>query len=485
MAARRGRRLQLRTRILAGVLAVTIVAFAAFDVIAVAALRSYLIGRVDSNLRTVLRLSGQRLTRLIYEAEAGRTPQILQVGLGAYDYLAFVPDHGRPVVLDAAPRVAPMLPADLAALAAGGQPRTVGDVHGSEQLRLRAQPASGGTLVITGSLGEVQRTTAKLRLIVVVGSVIAVALIALGVTLIVRRGLRPLESMAVEADRITAGDLTSRVGPEDPGSEVGRLAAALNGMLARIDATIREREADQDVMRRFFADASHELRTPLASLRSNAELYEQGALPRRSQVDEAMRRIRLEAERMSRLVDDMLGLARLDQHPNRQHEPVDLTALLEGCAERARIVDPDRTWAGDISPGLVTTGDAELIARAVDNLIANVRAHTPAGTTATITAVGRDTEIEIEVSDDGPGVPADRLPRIFERFYRAGTHTPRSGSGLGLAIVSEIATAHHGHANAQLNYPRGLRITLTLPATGQPAPDRARPSNSHRNLPTL
>ena len=133
-----------------------------------------------------------------------------------------------------------------------------------------------------------------------------------------RRGLRPVETMAGKADKITAGDLTERVSPQDARTEVGRLGARSTGCSARIEDFIAEREASQQATNRFFADASHELRTPLASLRANAELYQQGALPERAQVDEAMRRITAEAQRMSGLVDDMLRLARLDQHPERQ-----------------------------------------------------------------------------------------------------------------------------------------------------------------------
>ena len=127
-------------------------------------------------------------------------------------------------------------------------------------------------------------------------------------------------------------------------TEVGRLGVALNGMLGRIEASVQERDASQEATRRFFADASHELRNPLASLRANAELYQQGALPDRASVDEAMHRIALEAQRMSRLVDDMLRLARLDQHPGQEHEQVDLTALVASCAERSQLADPGRTW---------------------------------------------------------------------------------------------------------------------------------------------
>ena len=233
--------------------------------------------------------------------------------------------------------------------------------------------------------------------------------------------------MATQADRITAGDLTDRVTSQDPHSEVGRLGSALNGMLARIEASVREREADQELMRQFFADASHELRTPLASLRANAELYQQGALPERAQVDEVMRRIGLEARRMSGLVDDMLRLARLDQHPDQQREPVELSELVAGCVDRMRVAAPEHGWQTEILDGVVMVGDEELLRRTVDNMLANVLAHTPAGTSATVTVRERGDAVEIEVSDTGPGVPAERLPHIFDRFYRAGTSPPRPG----------------------------------------------------------
>ena len=206
---------------------------------------------------------------------------------------------------------------------------------------------------------------------------------------------------------------------------MGRLGAALNGMLARIEADVHEREASQQQMRRFFADASHELRTPLASLRANAELYQQGALRSPDEVDEVMDRIVLETRRMGRLVDDMLRLARLGQHPGQSQEPVDVTAVVTGCAERVRVADPARTWRVRIADGLTTVGDEELLRRAVDNLLMNVLVHTPDDTVGTITASAAGGRVTIEVSDDGPGVPPDKLPHIFERFYRAGA---RSGS---------------------------------------------------------
>jgi two-component system OmpR family sensor kinase len=171
----------------------------------------------------------------------------------------------------------------------------------------------------------------------------------------------------------------------------------------------------------------------------------------------------------------MLRLARLDQQPGQHVEPVDVTALVTECAERAEITDPERAWRTDIAPGLSGTGDEELLRRAVDNLLANVTAHTPGHTTAILTAGQCNGSITIEVSDDGPGVPPDQLARIFDRFYRSspGRSCP-PGSGLGLAIVNAVAVTHHGTARASLNDPHGLRITLTLPASG-PAPAEPAP----------
>jgi two-component system, OmpR family, sensor kinase len=493
------RRALIRTRVMVGMLLVTLVALAAFDIAAVTAVRTYLVGQSDSGLRQVIGLyrvvnfikknpphyqirpvAGQhtpRQARLNGSAVSGpppgATPSKLLSGAVLQTYSVMIVS-GKTIkavspsitirgILLGGPGLRPQLPQNLAALAQSGQAVTVASAHGNQSLQLMAAPyPDRDVIVAVTSLTGVQRTVGQIEMILVIGSAAAGLLAAGGAAVVMRRGLRPIETMAGQADAITAGDLTSRVGPHDPRTEVGRLGVALNGMLARIAEFVTEREASQEATRRFFADASHELRTPLASLRANAELYQQGALGERAQVDEAMRRITLEAKRMSGLVDDMLRLARLDQHPGQDSEPVDLSAVIKGCAERARLADPQRAWRDTIDPGLVVAGDEELLRRAVDNLLVNVSTHTPAGTVATIVAEESDGTITVRVSDDGPGVPAGQLPRIFDRFYRAAP-SPRPGSGLGLAIVTAVAATHGGTAAARPSEPHGLQVTLTLP----------------------
>jgi two-component system, OmpR family, sensor kinase len=468
-------RAQLRLRVMAGVVIVMLLAIAAFDIGAVATMRRYLLGQTDQNLQVTLATTRIQLPSLLPGYPSASSP--VRSLLGEFS-ITFYPRGGKPVQLEvgangpAGEQLA--LPANVTSLVAKPGPRTVLSQHGQPPIRVNDIQVVGGRLVAGASLNQVDSTMDRVERIIGVGSIAVVLLIGLGVFLVLRRGLRPIESMAKQADRITAGDLTDRVTPQNPRSEVGRLGAALNGMLARIETGVLEREASQHQMRRFFADASHELRTPLASLRANAELYQQGALTSPDQVDEVMRRITLETRRMGQLVDDMLRLARLGQHPGQSSEPVDVTALVNACAERVRIADPARTWRVSVAQGLAVTGDEELLHRAVDNLLTNVLAHTPPDAAATIIASGDPDEVTIEVRDDGPGVPPGKLPHIFERFYRAAdTRRPRPpGSGLGLAIAAEIAAAHGGAATAAPVSPHGLRVTLTIPAR-QESPEYA------------
>jgi two-component system, OmpR family, sensor kinase len=447
---------KLRTQVLAVVLSITLIALAAFDIVAVSALHRYLIGRTEQKLQSALTVTQPRVDLLLSGKGQVAMP-------GAYN-IRFVPAGraGRAVVFEYAPALTPkreLKPSPAAVALARPAVIAVSEV---------TVRAPAGTLVASTSLGDVNATVSQFRLIVVAGSAAAGLLIFAGIVLVMRRGLRPLETMAAQADLISATQL-NQLTENESRSEVGRLGSALNGMLARIEASVAQQEASQELMRQFFADASHELRNPLASLRANAELYQQGALREPAQIDEAMRRIALEATRMSTLVDDMLRLARLDQHPAREQEPVDLTGLLQDCAEAARVADPARTYRDDVATGLLVSGDRELLRQAFGNLLMNVRTHTPEGTTASLTATGDGGRISVTVCDDGPGVRPGDLGRIFDRFYRAGAPAQRPGSGLGLSIVAGIAAAHGGTAAACPGQPDGLTVTVAIPQVASTA----------------
>ena len=247
-------------------------------------------------------------------------------------------------------------------------------------------------------------------------------------------------------------------------SEVGRLAAALNAMLERIESSVAQRDLAQARMRTFMADASHELRTPLTTVRAYAELYEQGALCDKDALDQALRRISSEATRMSDLVRQMLALARSAEYPAEAVEPVDLTALASELVRDVRITNPQRTWTlRDPGRPVVVLGDPTRLRQVLSSLLLNVLVHSSPTAEAAVSVAVSGASALIEVTDAGPGVPPEALGHLFDRFFRADVAEPHRGSGLGLAIVAAIAEAHGGHVVASAAEPTGLTITVTLP----------------------
>jgi two-component system, OmpR family, sensor kinase len=340
-------------------------------------------------------------------------------------------------------------------------------------------------LVVGLSLHDIATTLKQLLLIE--GLVSAATLGGIGVVgfWIVRLGLRPLDRMAATASRITAGDLTVRVADADPRTEIGRLGSALNVMLAGIEEAFRQRQASEERLRRFVADASHELRTPLTSVRGYAELFRRGADRRPEDLAVAMRRIEDEAKRMSRLVDEMLLLARLDQRRPLRREPVDLSAIAAEAVDACRAADPGRPVTLEAPEPVVVIGDPERLRQVLDNLLANVRVHTPAGTPATVTVRAQEPGPDarptavVEVTDEGPGIDPAAGARVFERFYRvdAARSRERGGYGLGLSIVAAIVDAHGGRCELDSEPGRGATFRLVLPRPAAlpaaPTPDAA------------
>jgi two-component system OmpR family sensor kinase len=328
-----------------------------------------------------------------------------------------------------------------------------------------AAPGGGGFTVVAVPLREVDQTLS--RLLLVESLVVAAVLLVLGAAAwaIVRIGLLPLDRMGATAGAIAAGDLSQRVEPATPRSEVGRLGMALNAMLDRLEEAFAARTASENRLRRFIADASHELRTPLASIRGYAELFRMGAASEPADVAKAMRRIEDEAARMGVLVEDLLTLARLDRLVDAPHAPVDLETLVRDTVDDARVTAPDRAIALDVQGPVTVSGDADQLRQVLANLVRNALVHTPAGTPVEVCAAADGDEVRLEVRDHGRGLPVTDPRELFERFWRAeaGRERGKGGAGLGLAIVAGIVDAHGGRVEASDAPGGGAAFVVHLP----------------------
>ncbi|HEX3955198.1 MAG TPA: HAMP domain-containing sensor histidine kinase [Trebonia sp.] len=295
---------------------------------------------------------------------------------------------------------------------------------------------------------------------------------------LIGRGLAPLDSMASRAGLITSsGDLAARM--PDPGDhrETGRLAAAINTMLDRIQLAFDALLHSEQRVRQFAADASHELRTPLTTIRGYAELYRQGALGP-GELPNAMRRIEQEADRMSMLVAELLELARLDRTSSLDLTETDLAALARDAVADARAVEPDRPVTAEAPSSLVVIADESRIRQVLANLLGNVRAHTPPATPAAVRLREDRGGAVLEVADAGPGMAEQEAARAFDRFYRGARGSEPSGdgtgSGLGLSIVQAIAAAHGGEASLRAAPGAGTTVRLWIPGNpGAPRPPSA------------
>jgi two-component system OmpR family sensor kinase len=348
-----------------------------------------------------------------------------------------------------------------------GEAFTVGS--NGEEFRAIAVPLPGsaGSIVAAQSLKDLNRTVGKLGFFFFLIGVLLLTLIAIASRIVIKVGMRPLEDVEVTAEQIAAGDLSARMPDANPHTEVGRLVTSLNSMLARIETSFAARTDSENKLRRFVADASHELRTPLTAIRGFSELYRQGAVTGEEATRELIGRIEGESKRMGSLVEDLLLLARLDQAREMESKPVDLVAIVESAVASARAAGPHHPVSSHLpDEEMFALGDEARIHQVVANLLANARAHTPAGTKIEVSVIRSEDGIRISVADSGPGLSSEDQMKIFERFYRADTSRVRvdgEGSGLGLSIVDAVMKAHGGSVSVQSELGKGATFTLFFP----------------------
>ncbi len=358
-------------------------------------------------------------------------------------------------------------------------PAEVRTIATPDGLRLRVtarqiQIQASTITVVTGlSMEEVDHTLQRLLILELVVGATAVLLAAGLTSWGVRVGLRPLKRVTRTAQEVTAelspagSGLDRRVPNADPGTEVGQVASSVNTLLEAVETEFAARLRSEERMRQFLADASHELRTPLTSIRGYAEL---ARLQGRStdSPDDSMRRIEVEGTRMSRLVEDLLVLARGDQATALRREPVDVDKLLAEAAHAVSSAHPERPVSILGSGGTVVVGDRDQLLRVLINLASNAAIHTPAGPIRLEAIPGHTPAgeaVALRVIDTGPGLPAEDAAHVFERFWRADKARSRAkgGSGLGMAIVAQIVAAHGGHIEFDSAVEGGTTVTVTLP----------------------
>ncbi len=476
-------RLSLQTRLVATVALLLLLALLASGVAAGSLLRNYLEGRVDQELVSTLeRLQGPVGDR------RGPGPAPLLPSRYAVALLGADGEVLRSTDGDGDNDETPDLSAEDADLRSGVPFTRGSDDH---EWRMAVAPVAGGRYIaVATSLEDVEATTQRLsRVVLLVGLAVLAFGVAVGLAL-VRASLKPLRRIEASAGAIAEGDLSHRV-PEDaaPGTEVGSLSRSLNVMLGQIEEAFAVKDASEQRMRRFVADASHELRTPLTSIRGFAELYRQGAAHEPEETARLMQRIEEESVRMSALVEDLLMLARLDQQRPLRQEPVDLGVIANDVVHDIRATAPDHTVTLDLGgwpnadsvieqrsaasarrdhpPAAVEVlGDEARLRQVLINLVANAVRHTPAGTSVTVRVRRLPDAGVVEVIDDGPGIPTEAQPRLFEGFSRADSSRARGsggGSGLGLTIVDALVRAHGGEIDLESTPGHGATFRVFLP----------------------
>jgi len=439
-----------------------------------AVMRRQLMDSVDRDLEVA---AGPTAQQVLSQLFSHRAPGITNYAV------KFMPTDGsRPLEVDPSgerlrPHIPNLTPTDPRV---GGPLFTVSSLNGDMRWRVEAGKLSDGsaTFAVAVPLRGVDTTVQRMLGFSALIGLAVIATCALLGWFGVRRAFRPLTQIEDTAAVIAAGDLTRRIPEPTSKDEVASLARSLNSMLAQIEQSFAVREASEERMRQFVADASHELRTPLAAVRGYAELFRQGAVGKPAEVAGAMRRIEDEAIRMGGLVEDLLLLTRLDSQRPLEKGPVDLTVLAADAVQDARALDSTRQvrllgLEGDLAPTTIE-GDEAKLRQVVTNLVGNAVNHTAPGTNIEIAVGSSAGRAKLEVRDHGSGVDPVKARKVFERFYRIDASRVRGtggGNGLGLAIVAAIVGAHGGRVGVTATPGGGATFIVDLPtANSQPEP---------------
>ncbi|HEX2038815.1 MAG TPA: HAMP domain-containing sensor histidine kinase [Acidimicrobiales bacterium] len=458
--------MSLRRRVVAGLVAMAALLVLG-NVVLARIVESYLLQRVDEQLVDVS-------SRPVFRGGRGGGPAFDPDQTLSEYFIAFGdPASGSLVSVTSAfadaEQSPPELDADrLLANLSEEEPFTAGSQDGKGEWRLVVVPdARRGVVVVGISLEDVRSTINRIRVVQVGGTLAVLAALGLVWWWMLRLGVHPIEDMARAADAIAGGDLSRRITPGREGTEAARMGGAFNAMLDRIEESFRAREASEERVRRFAADASHELRTPLTSIQGYAELWRAGGLRTKEQIADAMRRMEQEAHRMAALVEDLLLLARLDQGRPVERAPVRLDEIAADGVRDARAVEPDRPIRCD-AQAVTVEGDELQLRQIVGNLLANARVHTPAGTPVRVSVSSPDGVARLEVADEGPGMAPEVAAKVFDRFFRADPARARAagGTGLGLSIVQAVAEAHGGRATVESTPGEGTTFVVELPLHG-------------------
>lgn len=386
--------------------------------------------------------------------------------LDADGSLSFFLPSGASGTTDAAPDFAVVGYDELRARV--GTPMELSSTDGAVDYRVAVEvvPSTGQLVVVGSSLDQIDQPVRVLAWVLGITLVGTLAVLGILAWMTVRSSLRPYQEMIDMAADIAEGDLSRRATPGPDNTDLTRLATSLNVMLDQLESSFSAREASEERLRRFAADASHELRTPLTTISGYAELYRTGMISEPDDVARAMDRIERETGRMSRLVEDLLVLARLDQRRPLELEPLELASMLEDLVDDARAADPDRLVL--FTPPerhAIVSGDEDRIRQSIANLLANTRAHTPPGTRVEVSMHVVGHSAGITVADDGPGMTEQDAEHVFDRFFRAEGSRSRStgGSGLGLSIVAAVVEAHGGIVELDTAPGEGTSFTVWLP----------------------